>query len=138
VITEGLEAGTLEPDGELWELLANAWLSAREYDRALDPLEEAARASGDGKLYVRLEQVHLEREEWKKAQAALRSGLSKGGLDDPSHVHLLLGISSFRQRQLDQATEHFTRAQQSEKSRRAATQWLRHVEGAKQRLELGS
>jgi tetratricopeptide (TPR) repeat protein len=137
VLEEGLARNRIEGDAESWELLANAWIAAREYEKALEPLTRAARLSGDGKLFLRLGQVHAEREEWAKASQALRQALAKGGLDDPGRVHLLLGIASYNQERLDEAAAEFVLAQQSEKSRKAASQWLRHVERTMQREEVG-
>lgn len=128
VLAKGLADGSIAEDAEHWELLGDSWLHAREYDEALDPLLRAAALSGDGDLFVRIAQVHLERDEPKEALEALNKGLAKGGLDNPGNAYLLLGITHTTNRQFGAARDAFAKAGQYEKSRKAAQDWMKHVE----------
>jgi tetratricopeptide (TPR) repeat protein len=124
VLEKGLTEEIVESDAESWEMLANSWLLAQELERALEPLTKAAQLAESGDGYVRLGQVHLEREEWDQASAALATGLEKGDLDDPGGVNLLLGIAFYHQNQLERARKHFGTARSSESSEKSARQWL--------------
>lgn len=137
VLEKGLEDGVVEADASAYELLANSWISARNYERAIAPLERAAELSKSGDLYVRLAQVQMERERWDEAVAALRAAIEKGGLDDPGRPHLLLGICSFRGGNLDGAERSFQRARQFEVFRHDADLWLRQVERERANREIG-
>jgi len=128
VLEKGLAEKLIEEDTENWKLLGDSWLHAREYDKALAPLRSAAALSDDGNLFVRIGQVHLERDEPVAAQKALEQGLAKGGLDDPGNAYLLIGISHTGVKHFAAARKAFTKAETYEKNRKAARSWLQHVE----------
>jgi len=123
-----LEAEQIERDEAAWELLANSWLLAREHERALPALEQAARLSDAGDLYARIGQVHVQDESWRAASTALSKAIEKGGLDDVASVNLLMGISLYHQQQAAAARRHFraarAAAEKGEATRRSAAQWL--------------
>jgi tetratricopeptide (TPR) repeat protein len=142
VIEKGMEDEIIELDEEIYELLANSWIMAKELDRSLEPLAKAAEMSEAGDLYMRLAQVHLQREEWREASEALLHALEKGGLDDEAGVNLLLGISYYNLDRPDRARKHFIEARVDETIREGADQWLAVMENEaiqeQQRLETES
>jgi predicted Zn-dependent protease len=127
-LTKSLEAKTLEANANAFELLSTAWIQARDFDKALEPLERAAELSDSGKLYIRLAQVHLQREEWSQAEAALREALDKGGLDNMGEPQLLMGITFYSQKRPDQALSWFARARAHAETREEAEIWVKHIE----------
>jgi tetratricopeptide (TPR) repeat protein len=129
VLEKGLAEGKVATDAEAFELLANAWIAAREYDRSLQPLEKAAELSKRGNLYVRLAQLYMQREDWKSATGALQRALEKGGLEDRGNAELLLGICYYNDRRVEQARDSFARARQHAATRDAAQRWIRYLEG---------
>jgi len=78
-------------DAAVYEKLANCWIAAREFERAVAPLQRAAELSGSGEPLVRLAEVYVERDDWPAAEGALRRALAKGGLRNIGHVDVLLG-----------------------------------------------
>jgi tetratricopeptide (TPR) repeat protein len=86
-------------DAAVYEKLANCWIAAREFERAVAPLQRAAELSGSGEPLVRLAEIYVERDDWPAAEVALRSALAKGGLRDIAHVDVLLtAVNAQRQR----------------------------------------
>jgi tetratricopeptide (TPR) repeat protein len=128
VVERGLEEAVIEEDSESLELLANALLSAREYEAALGPLDRAASLAESGDLYVRLGQVYIQREEWAKASTALESALAKGDLDDPCQSQVLLGITNYSQGNKGTARNWFQRASSDEKCEEQSARWLQHLQ----------
>jgi tetratricopeptide (TPR) repeat protein len=128
VLEKGLAEKIISEDAEHWELLGDSWLHAREYDEALEPLQRAAALSEDGNLFVRIAQVHLERDESREALEALEKGLSKGNLDDPGNAYLLLGITHTGAKRHAAARKAFAKAGEYEKNRKAARDWMKHLE----------
>ena len=128
VLENGLADGSIDPDAESYELLANSWIAAREYDRSLEPLQKAAKLSDDGNLYVRLGQVHLQREEWSQAAEELQKAVAKGGLDNPGNAQLLLGIAYYNDKRVGQARSSFARAREYASTREKAETWLTHID----------
>jgi tetratricopeptide (TPR) repeat protein len=128
VLEKGIANKQIEANATNLQSLGDAWLHARELNKALDPLKRAAAKSGDGNLFVRIAQVHLERGENSEAVAALQKGLAKGGLDDPGNAYLLVGIAHTTEKRFGPARSAFAKAGGYEKSRASAAKWTRHVE----------
>jgi tetratricopeptide (TPR) repeat protein len=128
VLEKGLEAGAIEGDAKAYELLANSWIAAREFEKSLPPLQTAAELSDDGDLYVRLGQVYLQREQWGQAAKPLQLAVEKGGLRDLGNAQLLLGIAYYNGERVSQALSSFVRARQHDSTRSAADNWISHIE----------
>jgi tetratricopeptide (TPR) repeat protein len=108
--------------------LANSLLSARETERALEPLEKAAELAGDGNAYIRLSQVYMQAERWDDANDAIRRAFEKGELKNPAYAHLLEGIAAFQRKRLQSARRAFTLALGDEATREIAKTWIQFVE----------
>ena len=117
-------------------LLSQAWYQAREDQKAIPPLERAAKLSDDGSLYVRLGQAHINLEQWAEASAALQKGLQLGGLKRNDTANIMLGMALFNQKRLEQARRAFTKAASDNRSKRAATQWIAYVDSEIKRRDL--
>ena len=65
ILEKELQAERIEDEEKNWEQLANAWLSAREWKKAIPPLTKAAEMSEDGRLFLRLGQTYMQEEDWK-------------------------------------------------------------------------
>jgi len=130
VLEKARADGFIVDDAIYWEMLANSWLLAREFDRALKPLQTGAEISDKGNLFARLGQLYLEREQWADAAKALKSAIEKGGLTDEGTTHLLLAIAYYQQDQFNSATQHLRIARQSknEMVQKSAGQWLMLVD----------
>jgi len=136
VLERAHEDGFVKEDATYWEMVANSWLLAREFDRALEPLQTGAEVSEKGDLYARLGQLYLEREQWKDAAEALRNAIDKGGLNDKSTTHLLLAISLYHQKQYQGSIRNLkvARLSEIETIRKSASQWLLLVDRDAQAL----
>jgi len=128
VLEEGLENGNIEADADAYELLANSWIQAREFDASLPPLRRAAELSEDGNLYVRLGQVHMQKEMWDEAAGLLEQAVDKGGLDRPGSATLLIGICLYNGGDPERARSYFRRARDFEESREQAEVWIGHID----------
>lgn len=129
IIEKGVEEKRIKEDAEIYEMLSNSFILAREVRRAEPPLARAAELSANGKLYVRLAQVRLLQENWNDAATALRQALAKGGLEDTQgSVQLLLGITYYNKNELQEARNWFARAQQFGATKQQAQTWLEHID----------
>ena len=128
LLSEKLDDGTIEKDVKSYELLANSWIAAREYDKSLPPLRLAADMSEDGNLFMRLGQVYLQREDWNQAAENLDKALTKGGLKNPGNALLLLGISNYNEGRVGAARTYFGKARQHDESKPSAERWLKHLD----------
>jgi tetratricopeptide (TPR) repeat protein len=127
LLEQEIGAGHLPADRERWELTANAWLQAKEWDKAFPALEQAAKLSKDGRNHLRLARLHVEREAWKEAAVALGEALNRGGLAEPGNAYLLLGIAHYENARPQEAKAAFDKASRYKKSRKNASQWLSYL-----------
>jgi hypothetical protein len=128
VLEKGLEDGAIEADAESFELLANSWIAAREFERSLPPLERAAELAEDGNLYVRLGQVQLQREGWNEATNWLEKAIAKGSLKSPGNARLLLGIAYYNADRRAKARSSFQQASKHDATREEAERWIMHID----------
>ena len=127
VLERGLEEGRIDPERGVLELLGNSWIAAREYENSIEPLQRAADLSEDGRLYLRLGQVRVRREDWKAATALIQKAIEKGGLRDIGKAQMLLGISYFGDDRQKLARRAFRQAREHESTRTDANAWLDHI-----------
>jgi tetratricopeptide (TPR) repeat protein len=127
VLLKGLEAKKVKEDQKLLEKLANCWIAAREFDKAVTPLQKAAQMAGSGDLFMRLGEVNTQRENWEEAARAFRSAIDKGSLRDVGNAHLMLGISLYNQKKNKEALEWFRRASNSAKHKKTADGFMQLI-----------
>lgn len=128
VLEKAIEAKQVTLDDKLYEKLANCYIAAGEYDRAIQPLERAADLASSGELYVRLGEVNVQREEWEAAVGALQRGMNKGQLRDTGKAQLLMGVALMSQKKLSEAREWFVRARNSEQHRSQAANYIQYID----------
>lgn len=127
LLDQGLSDEQIEPTPKVYELLANSWIQAREFDRSMVPLEKAAGLSDDGNLYLRLGQVYMAREDWASAAKYFKQAIKKSQLKSPGSADLLLGIVYYNENKMDLALKSFARAKKFKTTRKTANDWLEHI-----------
>jgi tetratricopeptide (TPR) repeat protein len=130
VLEQALARQVVRADEAAYTKLGTAWFTAGELDKAVTPLENAARAANTGDAYVRLAVVHVAREDWSAAVAALHAGMGRGSLTDEGQANLLMGVALYRQQQFDAARPWFEQAAAVPRHRAAAEDYLRAIEQA--------
>ena len=96
VLEQALAQQVVRADEAAYTKLGTAWFAAGELDKAIAPLENAARVANSGDAYVRLAVVHVAREDWPAAVAALHAGMGRGSLTDEGQANLLMGVALYR------------------------------------------
>jgi tetratricopeptide (TPR) repeat protein len=130
VLEAAIERKMVNLDDKLYEKLANCWIQAGEFDKSVAPLQRAGELSSNGDTFVRLGEVHVQREDWPAAIAAIQRGVDKGGLKDAGNAQLMLGIAHYSQKDYSTARPFFERARQSEKHRQIADSYLQAIRAA--------
>jgi tetratricopeptide (TPR) repeat protein len=136
LLEKEMNAKAIESTDRNLRLLSQAWYSAREDDKAIPPLVQAAKMTNDGELYVRIAQANLNLENWGEATAAARKGIQLGGLKRQDTAYLMLGMALLNEKKLEQARDAFAAAGRDNRSERAAQQWIKHVDSEIQRRDL--
>jgi len=135
LIEKEMDAGRVERDVENLELLSQLWSQAREHNKAIPVLREAAQMSDEGLLSFRLGQSLLANEQNEEAEQALESALEKGGLEDSRRAEawMLLGNARFNQAepgdraQRNSADEAFAQGEKFASTRRQASDWRGYI-----------
>jgi tetratricopeptide (TPR) repeat protein len=127
IIEAAMEKKLVNLDDKLYEKLANCWIAAGEFDKSIPPLQRAGELSATGDIFVRLGEVHVQREDWPAAIAAIQRGVDKGQLKDAGNAQLMLGIAHYSQKDFAAARPFFERARQSEKHRQIADSYLQAI-----------
>jgi tetratricopeptide (TPR) repeat protein len=125
ILEKGLKQGAIKRSEQTLTMLGNSWMRAREFKLAARPLGEAAKFSKKGDLWVRVAQIHMEREHWAPAISALQNALKKGNLTSPGNALLFSGICHFNAGKYSAAKKTFQNALKHKSSRRSAEQWLK-------------
>lgn len=124
-----MKKGLLKASSKNWEYAANAWLLAREIEKAINALEQAIKGTGNSDLTLRLAQLYIEHEQWTKAADQLRRLLKDKKLqgNKAGRAWLLLGIAEIKSQESQRAFTAFTQAAKHPKTREPATQWLSYL-----------
>jgi len=130
-LTEGLSAGTVTASGPRYRRLFEFWLQAREQDKALGALSQAARLTGDTELYLYLAQLQMEQQAWHPMQQAVLAACSSR-LEDRyvGRANLLLGVSQLKLGDRPGARRSFINATLVGGVSPEAAQWLKFMEAA--------
>ena len=135
VLEKGMADAVVLNQEASYELLTNAFLQAREGERALEPLTKGAEISEDAQLYMLLGKVHLQRDRFEEAVAALNQGLAKAKPDQRGRVYLLIGVAQLGANRLDDAERAFRSARADEKTRTEADSYLKFVTQERERRQ---
>lgn len=127
ILTEGLRTQVVAKTEAHHELLVSCWLHAKEYQRALDVLEQTGREAQTGRADIRRAELLVQLERWPEAAAAADLGLTKGGLDDSGRAYILLGIAEYRSGNLADSRAAFRQATRQRGVAKQARQWLRLI-----------
>jgi tetratricopeptide (TPR) repeat protein len=130
VLEKALADQIVRADEAAYTKLGTAWFTAGELDKAVFPLENAARVASTGDAYVRLAVVQVARENWPAAIAALHAGMGRGSLSDEAQANLLMGVALYRQQQFEEARPWIEQATASTQHRAMAEEYLRAIDEA--------
>ncbi|MGQ4276936.1 tetratricopeptide repeat protein [Pseudidiomarina sp. E22-M8] len=135
IMEQAIQQGKLTADLRNLKLLAQSWIAARETDKAVAALQQAADLSNDGELDAQRAQVLLNSERYNEAISAAQTALAKGNLEKPGTMHLVIGMAELEQENYNPALQAFAKAKAFEEARKAALQWERFATSEKEQAE---
>jgi tetratricopeptide (TPR) repeat protein len=124
ILEREMAAGTVAREERSYSKLAISWIAAAEFDRAIEPLERQGELAATGAPFVRLGEVHVQREDWSAAEAALGRAIAKGGLEEPAEAQLLLGIALYQQGRRAEAQGWFEQSRMAPRHREVSEGYL--------------
>jgi len=134
IMEKELTAGSIKKNLDNYRIYSQALYLAKEYEKALAPLAQAAKLAPTGEIYYQLGQSYIALNRWAEADKALGSAISKGGLKGPGQVLISQGLARFEQKKYESAKESFKRASQYSKVAADASNWIKYVDAEVYRL----
>lgn len=128
VLQKGLHAAVVTANEANYNLLAATWLDAREYDKAISTLGEAAKYAKTGDAYLKQAQLYQQTHEWFSVVRATQKALQKGNLKHPGQAWLLQGVAQAENKQYPEAASALKEAAKYADARGLAETWIRYVE----------
>jgi tetratricopeptide (TPR) repeat protein len=127
VLEKEMAIGDIEANKEMLTMLVDSWLLAQEYEKAIPVFSEIINKYNDDNTRLRLGQLYLESEEWKKAIEVLDVKLQIENKTLSSKINLLLGIAEYHSENLSKATQAFNQALSDKSTEEQAKWWLEHL-----------
>ncbi len=134
ILQKGFNDKLIEATAKNLELLGISWSIAKEQEKSIPVMEQAASKSDSGDLYARLAQIYLGTDDYQKSINAASKAL-KRKLKKPASVHFNMAVSYYNLNKFDEALGSLKEARKDKTMASQANTWIRLVEGEKARVE---
>jgi tetratricopeptide (TPR) repeat protein len=126
---ESIDKGKVPADEANLESVADAWINAREATRAEATLRKLASMSEKGEYFFKLGAMFGDNEQWKDSREMLLKALDKGGLKRTGEAWMRLAVAEYNLKDTPKAVAALQKAVTFDDTRKAASEWLRHLNG---------
>ncbi len=122
-----LAAKQVAPSEKTYSLLSQAWLDAREWQKATVALGKGGELAADGELFVRKAQIHVDQLEYTEAIKAVERAFQKGNLKRPGYAYMIQGRAAAETKNFRVAEEAFKKARGFDDTKKSAEAWLQYL-----------
>jgi tetratricopeptide (TPR) repeat protein len=142
LLAEAIDNGKVVPQEKYLDMLAQAYIAAKDDEKSIPVLIKAAEIGETGKFDAHLAQAYLNLEKWQLAINSADKALERGKLDSEStegNMYLVKGMAAFNLQNFEQSLVAFSQAKKVKSSAKTAKQWFHYVQkeqGAKQKLAM--
>lgn len=128
ILEQELATGSVQESKKNLEILLQAWISSREFDRAVATIDRLAPIAKDGGYFMQKAGIHNELGQWQEVIVAAGQALQMG-LDKPTEAHMLAGMAYTELQQFPKAIAAFRDAKKhgNTKQRKNADAWIDFV-----------
>ncbi|WP_273456242.1 tetratricopeptide repeat protein [Nevskia ramosa] len=109
------------------ESVSNAWINARENEKAEATLKQLASMAERGEYYFRLGAMYGDQERWKDSREMLERALEKGGLKKPGEAWFRIAVASYGANDVKGAIAALQKSIAFEDTKAQASEWLRSL-----------
>ncbi|MFN7055039.1 hypothetical protein [Hyphomonas sp.] len=110
ILEKEMNAGRIQKTVERLDLLANLYQVAREHEKAIPVIRQAAEMGGGGAMYERLGASYNELGRWAETEEALTRALNTPGIRDRAAAWVRIGQSRYERNDRSGAREAFRQA----------------------------
>lgn len=121
-------------DEDILEMLAQAWVAAREHSLAVAAYERQAVEFELSEPWMKIANLYVDRAKWELAEEASEKALS-GELEEPGKAWLILGIARVEQGKFESGRKALRKARAAKSTERSAASWLRYAEDMKRQAD---
>ncbi|VAV90579.1 TPR domain protein, putative component of TonB system [hydrothermal vent metagenome] len=129
ILEREMNAGRVSKAQKNLQLLSDMWRQAREYEKAIPVLTQAADVASNGRVYEQLGEAYFAETQYVKAETAFRKALSKGGLKKPGNVYVLIANALYERDKPREALVEFKKGLNYSHSRKTASGWITFIKG---------
>ena len=134
LIEKAMSNGLLNRDEVYLDLVAQAWVSARELNNAVETYSELSEIVDHGEPLRKMANLQINSSQWQEAENNLQEALSRK-LEKPGETWLLLGIAQSELGKFDSARTSLRKARAYESVERSASSWLRYSQDMKRQAD---
>lgn len=127
LLEESIDNGKVVANERYLEMLAQAYIAAKNETFAIPALKKAAEIADSGKFDAQLAQVYLNLEQWQDAIDSAVNAVERGGIPRVGDMHLVMGMSYFNMDKFDKSLLAFGSAKNIKESSKTAAQWFKYV-----------
>jgi len=125
---DAIDKSKLPGDEANLSSLADAWINAREANRAEVVLKKLAGIAEKGDYYFKLGAMYGDDERWQESQDMLKKAIEKGGLNKRTgEAWMRLAIAQYGLKNTNAAIASLQKAVGYDETRKQAGEWLRHL-----------
>jgi hypothetical protein len=137
VLDDAIEQGSIFADEDNLSMLARAYLSAKEDDKAIKVLIRVSDITQSGEYDALLAQTYLNTEQWQAAINAAKLALTRydehkqskdKNVKDIANMYLIVGMANFNLKSFEPSLAAFSKASQFASTKKTALQWGKYVE----------
>ena len=127
LLQRAIADGLVPAEQDYLEMLAQAWVDAKEHSRAVAAYADLAKRFASGDAWMKIANIHVDGAEWAQAEAAALKALDSE-LESPGKAWLMLGIARVEQAKFEAGREALRKARAFSKTERSAANWLNYAD----------
>jgi tetratricopeptide (TPR) repeat protein len=127
LLQRAVDEGKLPAEEKHLDQIANAWINAREAQRAEATLKRLASMADRGEYYFKLGAMYGDNEQWRDSKQALEQAIQKGGLQRTGDAWMRLAVANYNLSNVSGTQAALQQAMKFNESRQQATEWLRYL-----------
>ena len=143
LLEESIASGVVTAEEKYLALLAQAYIAAKDDEKAIPVLIKASDIADSGKFDAQLAQAYLNLEQWEYAINSAKKALQRDNGDSfkaqTGTMYLVEGMANFNLKKYELSKIAFTQAQKYNQVKKTAQQWFHYVDreqGQAQRLAM--
>lgn len=137
LLQQAVDQGKVPAEEKHLDQIANAWINARESQRAEAALKKLAAIADRGEYSFKLGAMYGDNEQWRDSKKALELAIQKGGLKRTGEAWMRLAVANYNLHNVPDTQAALQQAMKFEESRKQAGEWLKYLGNAPSRQPAG-